>query len=538
MTYANPVDLPYRYQRSTTPYREAADPTVVFFKGRYWLFPSHSSGYFHSTDLLHWTFIQPKGYSVNTFAPTVMAMNGKLYIAVSENAPRLWVTDDPMSGQWSIAAKISPGYNDPCLFLDDDGKVYMYEGLSATQSQRVVELDPTTLQPLREAEIPQDRDKANRGWEVVGDHNEAEGQPTYIEGAWVNKVKGKYYFQYAAPGTEYKTYADGLLVADNPMGPFTYQSISPFSVKPTGFIAGAGHSSTFETPEGKWWHISTLTISKRHAFERRLGLYPTVFTQEGPVADTYLGDYPHYIDGDRGLTGWMLLSRKAVATASSTLGTFEAANAADEDVRTWWSAQTGNPGEWFELDLGAVKRIDALQINFADQDSAGVGISTEVYKYVLELSVDGKSWKAAVDTTLGGRDAPHDYQVLDKPAKARFVRLRNVHTPDGGKFSLYDLRVFGKGGVAVAQATQNVQGVRDKADARKATISWQKATGAQFYVVRFGAKPDAMNQNYQVYDGATSLAVASLNAGVKYYVTVDAINEAGITVNHKIAIIQ
>lgn len=37
-----------------------------------------------------------------------------------------------------------------------------------------------------------------------------------------------------------------------------------------------------------------------------------------------------------------------------------------------------------------------------------------------------------------------------------------------------------------------------------------------------------MTQMYQVYDGATSLPVASLNTGVAYYFAVDAVNERGI----------
>lgn len=31
--------------------------------------------------------------------------------------------------------------------------------------------------------------------------------------------------QYGAPGTEFNVYADGVYVADYPMGPYTYQSI-------------------------------------------------------------------------------------------------------------------------------------------------------------------------------------------------------------------------------------------------------------------------------------------------------------------------
>lgn len=527
-TYANPVDLPYRYQFG--PFREAADPTIVRFKDRYWLFASHSKGYWWSTDLLHWTFVEPTGYQVNRYAPTVMVMNGRMYLAASENAKKIWVTDDPMGGAWTEAADISPGYNDPCLFLDDDGRLYMYEGLSGTEILRVYELDPKTFQPLRRAEVPQSRSKETRGWEVVGDRNENERAPSFIEGSWMTKYKGRYYLQYAAPGTEYKTYGDGVLVSDNPMGPFRYEPNSPFAFKPTGFIAGAGHGSTFQGADGRWWHAGTMTISQRFRFERRLGLFPTAFTRDGVLAtDTYLGDYPHYIGGNRGLTGWMLLSRRKAVTVSSTLDGFPAGNAVDEEVRTWWSAKTGGANEWLQIDLGARKRIEAVQINFADQDSRARGISRDVYRYVLEASDDGQSWRVLIDQSAGGRDAPHDYRVLPKADQARFVRLRNVHMPDGAKFSLYDLRVFGRGnGPAPARVT-SAAGARDPSDARKATISWRPAKNAEFYVVRLGTRPDLMTQNYQVYDGATTLSVPSLNAGVSYYFAVDAVNERGIT---------
>jgi beta-xylosidase len=39
-------------------------------------------------------------------------------------AKRIWVTDDPMAGAWREAATVRPGYNDPRLFLDDDGRLY------------------------------------------------------------------------------------------------------------------------------------------------------------------------------------------------------------------------------------------------------------------------------------------------------------------------------------------------------------------------------------------------------------------------------
>ena len=527
-TYCNPIDLPYRFQTEAPSRREAADPTLITFHGEYWLFASKSGGYWHSRDLLRWSLVQPKGYPVDNYAPTVMVLNGKVYLAVNDSE-KLYVCDDLTRGEWTEAADMGRRYGDPALFVDDDGSVYMYHGLSGTGLLQVTKLDSKTLKELHTETLAVSRSPATRGWEVPGDFNHLIDKSPWIEGTWMTKHGGRYYLQYAAPGTEFKTYADGVLVSDKPMGPFSYTPYSPFSSKPTGFITGAGHSSTFEGLDGRFWHIATMTISVRHMFERRLGLFPSRFTKDGRfITDTYLGDYPHYINGDRGLTGWMLLSRKKTVTSSSTAEGHEKEKGVDEDVRTWWSAKTGDAGEWFEIDLGGNKSINAVQINFADEASSTLGRSHDVYKYVLELSSDRKNWVRVVDHETTGTDSSHNYEVLRKPVPARYVRLRNIHSPNGAKFSLYDLRVFGRGNGARPSIVRGVKVDRDSSDPRHVTVNWQSAPRAEFYVVRIGASLDELNQNYQVYDEATSVEIRSLNVGTGYYVAIDAINEAGI----------
>ena len=210
-----------------------------------------------------------------------------------------------------------------------------------------------------------------------------------------------------------------------------------------------------------------MTISMRHIFERRIGLFPAAFTPTGElVADTYLGDYPHYYDGARGLTGWMLLSYGKAATASSSMPGFAPDRAADEDVRTWWSAASGTPGEWFQLDLGAAKRVEAVQVNHADQDAQAVGASTDGYRYAIDVSLDDRTWTTIVPVAATGRDAPHAYHVLPRATQARYVRIRNLHTPNRGRFSLYDLRVFGNAPGTRPAAVTRAEATRDTADPR------------------------------------------------------------------------
>lgn len=530
-TYANPMDLPYRFQLSGPSRREAADPTMVVFRGEYWLFASKSGGYWHSKDMQNWAFVAPTGLPLEDYAPTVVAINDRLYFTAF-NSRGIWSTDDPVKGNWTKVAEIG-AYADPDLFLDDDGKLYLYGGCSDRTPLMAVELDPKNgFRVVRSQSIDASRDTAHRGFEVPGDNNEQTANAPWIEGAWMTKHDGKYYLQYAAPGTQFNTYADGVLVADSPMGPFHAPAYNPLSFKPAGFIAGAGHGSTFRDLQGRWWHIATMSISVRHMFERRLGLFPVRFLADGQmVEDTYLADYPHRWAGDRSLAGWMLLSYEKPVTASSSLESHEPEKAVDENVRDWWSAKTGNAGEQLTIDLNAVEKVAAVQIDFADEGSTAMGDSHDPYLYLLEGSVDGHRWTSLVDHRIVGRDSSQDYEELSQAASARYIRISNTKMPNGAKFSLSGLRVFGEARGARPGKVSGVEVARsskEPMDERIAEVSWKAVPGAEFYIVRYGVAPDRLFGSYQVYH-ATTREIRSLNSGVQYFFTVDAVNAAGVT---------
>jgi len=102
-----------------------------------------------------------------------------------------------------------------------------------------------------------------------------------------------------------------------------------------------------------------------------LALFPTAVDADGVMnSNTAFGDYPQYFPGirkdavDNNFTGWMLLSNKKRAEASSILEGFDVMNAVDENLMTHWCAGTGDPGEYITVDLGKKSEIYALQINF------------------------------------------------------------------------------------------------------------------------------------------------------------------------------
>jgi xylan 1,4-beta-xylosidase len=539
-TFCNPINLSYRFCLDTPSRREAADPTMVVFKNEYYLFASKSGGYFHSTDLIHWDLITTNDLPLEDYAPTAMVMNDTLYFMASSTVQAIYKTADPKSGKWKRIDVIFPANLwDPCLFLDDDGRVYLYYGCSDVNPIHGVELDPKTLDPIGQ---PVDLFNSHRdiyGWERKGDYNELGGNP-WIEGAWMTKFNGKYYLQYAGPGTEFKSYSDGVYFSDKPLGEYRLAPNNPCSSKPEGFIAGAGHSSTFQDKYGNYWHISTMTISQKHMFERRLGLFPTFFDADGELyVYTGFGDFPFRIptkkitDPEELFPQWMLLSYNKPVEVSSELPGHPKNLATDEEIRTFWSALTGKQGEWISVDLQKECTVNAVQLNYAENDTKLYGRNPDIYyQYVLQYSNDNKNWKTLVDKTQNTTDVPHDYIGLKTPVKARYIKLINYRVPDG-TFALAGLRVFGNGGGSAPSEVKKVEIERSENDRCIVTIKWERNPDAVGYNIRYGSLKNKLYHNYQVL-GSDSLTIRSLNSLDKYYFTMDAFNENGITKGSKI----
>ncbi|MDR2423549.1 MAG: family 43 glycosylhydrolase [Prevotellaceae bacterium] len=556
-TTCNPVDLSYRFQLELPSFREAADPSVVNFKGGYYMILSRSGGYFYSPDLIKWDLIAPQSdFPFEHYAPTAVAIGDALYF-VTSGYGKMLKSHYPQSGNWEVVeSKSRFDYADPALFLDDDGRLYYFGGCSPDNWLYGAEIDTKTFEIIGKTVPILISHREKYGWEVQGDYNLKTETPPWIEGSWVNKYKGKYYFQYAGPGTEFKSYNDGVYVADSPLGPYTLAEHNPFACRPEGYLPGVGHGSTFTDRYGNYWHIGTANVSMRHSFERRLALSPVFFDADGEMyAWTAFGDYPMIVP-NRKLSSpeeffpeWMLLSYNKKVSVSSTLkktaeqeakmakwwnkpSNFEPINAVDEEIRTWWSAETGNKGEWFSVDLGEPCTVYALQINFADYDSDLLGARSGrtgnlYYQYTVEESSDGQNWKILIDKSQNTvKDAPHEYVQLNQPLATRYLRINNIRVPSG-KFSLSDFRVFGKSSKAAPQ--QVTTGVATRgSDRRQVKLVWDKIPDATGYNIRFGTREGKLYQNYMVYN-KNELQINILNTEKQYFFAIDAFNESGIT---------
>jgi hypothetical protein len=541
-TYCNPLNLNYRFQfTDSVSYREAADPAMIRHRDKFILFASHSGGYWYSDDMLEWKFLPVKSLPIEDYAPDAISINDTVFYTASATTRKpIYYTTDPFVDNWTPMSDTLPyPVWDPHFFLDDDGQRYLYWGCSNVLPMYGVRLN-SGMQPITEPAVFIEHNPENNGWEVPGELNELQ-RSGWNEAAWMTKYNNRYYLQYASPGTEFKTYADGVYTSDSPLGPFEYETYSPFSYKPGGFAGGAGHSSTFQDSYGNYWHISTMSISIRHMFERRLGLFPAAFDKDGVLRTfTVFGDYPtimpdRRIDFEKEslFAGWMLLSYNKKAEASSALAEYPAGNAFDEDIRTWWSAETGNDGEWLSVELDQNSTVNAIQVNFADYESNLKPDSREIwYRYRILASGDGETWDVIADKSNNTEDACHDYIVLENPVKTRFIRIENIKVPDG-RFSVYDLRIFGSREGDPPSAINEFTVERNEADSRKATLKWTGDDQATGYIINYGTDAAKLYTSVMVYD-ADSLMLTGLNRGVTYYYSIDAFNESGITRGSKI----
>ena len=539
-TFCNPVNINYQFQ----PFfrgRESADPAVVLFRGSYFLFASHGSGYWTSDDLMSWSFIEvdtEKQPQFDLYAPATLVYGDRLYLTHSQGGDMLY-SDNPRNPNSWVNLGHAYEWNDPALFLDDDGRVYLYDGCSDCAPLRVSRLDPDNHMALLEGPVEIFwSDKDRRGFEKRGDANEIDDRQPHLEGPWMNKLGGRYYLTYAVPGTEYAAYCDGCAVADSPMGPFRLCNNSPVAYKATGFLRGCGHGCLFADKNGHLWKMGTVSIGVNHIFERRLCLFPALVDEKGRLyTNTLRGDYPMkaphetadpFFDAD---AGWHLLSCGKAVSASSASGEAHLPQmAADENMKTWWSAGSGNPGEWLQLDLEHACTVHAVQINFADEGTVPAAGRHNGFacRYTLEGSPDGVRWQMLQDMRQNDDDATHLYFQLPEPQKLRFLKLTNAGAvPANGKFAVSGLRVFGFGsGSAPGTAPQFC--AERCSDRRNMTVRWNAVSGAEGYIVRFGVDPAALHTHWQVI-GETAAVIRCLIADETYYVRVDAYNENGYT---------
>ena len=92
--YCNPLNIGYKYQHirklrdgglgENCVCREAADPSMILFKGKYYIFPSMTAGFLSSDDMVSWEY-HPflSEMPVCDYAPDVREVGEYMYFSAS-----------------------------------------------------------------------------------------------------------------------------------------------------------------------------------------------------------------------------------------------------------------------------------------------------------------------------------------------------------------------------------------------------------------------------------------------------------------------
>lgn len=178
-TYCNPLNIDYTYMiynaHNDLSYRSGADPAVVEFRGEYYMFVTRSMGYWHSTDLLNWRFIEPeKWYFQGSNAPAAFNYKDSVLYVMGDPSGSMSVlyTDDPRRGNWKATPAILHNLQDPALFIDDDGQAYVFWGSSNVYPIRAKKLDRSKrFRPSEETYELFNLDGKKHGWERFGENH-------------------------------------------------------------------------------------------------------------------------------------------------------------------------------------------------------------------------------------------------------------------------------------------------------------------------------------------------------------------------------
>ena len=270
-----------------------ADPAPMVHNDTVFLYSSHdddnAKGFvmrewllYTSTDMVNWTdhgeilnsSQVPWGRKEGGFmwAPDCAYKDGTYYFYFPHPSDTKW------NDSWKIGVATSkePAANftvqgyiegmdpliDPCVFVDDDGQAYIYNGggqicKGGKLKDNMVELD--------------------------GEMKEMEGLEDFHEATWVHKYNGKYYLSYSDNHDE--NWNDGVkgdnrmryAISDNPLGPWKSMGIY---MEPTDSYTN--HGSIVEY-KGQWFAFYHNSALSNHDWLRSICVDKLYYNEDGTI---------------------------------------------------------------------------------------------------------------------------------------------------------------------------------------------------------------------------------------------------------------
>ena len=243
-----------------------ADPEAVVFGHEYWIYPTYSAPYdqqtfmdaFSSRDLVHWTkhshvldLADVSWGRRALWAPAVVHKDGRYYLFFGANDVHpgevggigVAVSDKPQGpfkdalGHPLIGEIVNGAQPiDQYVFRDDDGEYYMYYGGWGHCNMVRLSQDLLHVMPFKDGSTY--REVTPKG---------------YVEGPFMLKRGGKYYFMWSEGGWGGPDYSVAYAISDSPFGPFN--RVGKILQQDPKIATGAGHHSVIKVPGRDEYYI-------------------------------------------------------------------------------------------------------------------------------------------------------------------------------------------------------------------------------------------------------------------------------------------
>lgn len=263
------------------------DPFILLHNGTYYAYGTNAEDgieVYTSDDLNKWKKENRLALHKNDtwanrwfWAPEVYYVNGKFYMYFSADEHIAVAVSDSPLGPFKQENKkpmlLGEKAIDNSLFIDDDGKAYLFfdrfnDGLNiwvAELADDLLSIKEETMHPCIHV---------SQSWEEVW--------PRVNEGPFVIKRNGLYYMTYSANSYESPFYGIGCATTDNIMGEWTKYEENPLLQKP-GDLVGVGHSATFTDKEGNLRIVFHAHRNKNNIHPRAMYISDVYFQHENGV---------------------------------------------------------------------------------------------------------------------------------------------------------------------------------------------------------------------------------------------------------------
>lgn len=290
-----------------------ADPTIFCFNKTYYLYGTGSGGdantgsgfvVYTSPDLKTWDgpagagngLVLKRGDAFGTkgfWAPQVIRHNGKFFFAYTANEQiGIASTDNPDGPFINRSLKAideSVKQIDPFIFIDNDGKKYLYHVrlingnriFVAEMNDDLMSIKPETLRECI---------SATAGWENT---NGAEWP--VAEGPTVIRHRDLYYLIYSANDFRNPDYAVGYATSKSPMGPWIKSTHNPLISRGVIGAKGPGHGDILKMGRKRMLYVFHTHFSEDAVSPRKTAVVEIKFAKErAGKPDKILLDTPSF----------------------------------------------------------------------------------------------------------------------------------------------------------------------------------------------------------------------------------------------------